>query len=271
MFRKPSFRNPVFLHNMRFIIKQQWRYFLTAIMFFTRIPIKLNEFDEADLNKSTRFFPLVGILVGLVGALVFWLSDILLPLEVAVLLSMVATILLTGAFHEDGLADSIDGLGGGWSKEQVLTIMLDSRIGSYGAIGLVMGLLIKYQALSYQTVALIPASIVAGHALSRLCAVLVMFTQNYVKTEGKSKPLATQLNTTELIIATFFGLLPMALLEMKYLAALIPVAVVWLWFSAKIKARIGGYTGDCLGAMQQLTEIAFYIGLLASATFFVKP
>jgi adenosylcobinamide-GDP ribazoletransferase len=95
-----------------------------------------------------------------------------------------------------------------------------------------------------------------------------MFTQSYVKTEGKSKPLATQLNVTELIIATFFGLLPMMLLEMKFLAALVPVAMVWLWFSAKIKARIGGYTGDCLGAMQQLTEIAFYVGLLASATLF---
>ena len=255
---------------MNVIIKQQWRYFLTAVMFFTRIPIHLNDFDEADLNKSTRFFPLVGIFVGVVGALIFWLADILLPLEVAVLLSMAATILLTGAFHEDGLADAVDGLGGGWSKEQVLAIMVDSRIGSYGAIGLVMVLLTKYQALSYQTAALIPVSIVAGHALSRLCAVLVMFTQRYVKAEGKTKPLATQLNISELTIATFFGLLPMAFLPMKFLAALLPVAIVWLWFSAKIKARICGYTGDCLGAMQQLTEIAFYLGLLASAAFFVK-
>lgn len=255
---------------MNIIIKQEWRYFLTAVMFFTRIPIHLNDFDEVDLNKSTRFFPLVGILVGTLGALVFWLADILLPLEVAVLLSMAATILLTGAFHEDGLADAVDGLGGGWSKEQVLAIMVDSRIGSYGAIGLVMVLLTKYQALSYQTAALIPVSIVAGHALSRLCAVLVMFTQSYVKAEGKAKPLATQLNISELTIATFFGLLPMAFLPLKFLTALLPVAIVWLWFSAKIKARIGGYTGDCLGAMQQLTEIAFYLGLLASAAFFVK-
>ena len=249
----------------------QWRYFLTAVMFFTRIPINFNKFDEADLNKSTRFFPLVGILVGAVGALVFWLFDILLPLEVAVIMSMAATILLTGAFHEDGLADAVDGLGGGCSREHVLTIMSDSRIGSYGAVALVIALLAKYQALSYQTAALIPASIIAGHALSRLCAVLVMFTQSYVKAEGKSKPLAAQLNLAELIIAIFFGLLPMVFLEMKYLAALVPVAVVWLWFSAKIKARIGGYTGDCLGAMQQLTEVAFYIGLLASAALLANP
>ncbi|MDP3087897.1 MAG: adenosylcobinamide-GDP ribazoletransferase [Methylotenera sp.] len=252
-------------------LTNQWRYFLTAMMFFTRIPISLKNFDEADLNKATRFFPLVGILVGAIGALVFWLCDILLPLEVAVLISMVATILLTGAFHEDGLTDAIDGLGGGWNKEQVLTIMVDSRIGSYGAAGLALALLIKYQALSYQTAMFIPTSIIAGHALSRLCAVLVMHTQSYVKAEGKAKPLATELHFTELIVATFFGLLPLAFLEMRYLAALIPVAIVWLWFSAKIKSRIGGYTGDCLGAMQQLTEIAFYVGLLASATLFVKP
>ncbi|MEI8362158.1 MAG: adenosylcobinamide-GDP ribazoletransferase [Betaproteobacteria bacterium] len=255
---------------MMITANNQWRYFLTAIQFFTRIPVHLKHFDEADLNKSTRFFPLVGILVGAVGAVVFWLSDILLPLEIAVLLSMAATILLTGAFHEDGLADAVDGLGGGWSREQVLTIMVDSRIGSYGAVGLLLVLLTKYQALSYQTAAFIPASIIAGHALSRLCAVLVMFTQSYVKSEGKSKPLATQLNLTELSIATFFGLIPLAFLDMKFLAALVPVAMVCLWFSVKIRTRIGGYTGDCLGAMQQLTEVAFYVGLLASATLMTK-
>ena len=97
-----------------------------------------------------------------------------------------------------------------------------------------------------------------------------MFTQNYVKSEGKSKPLATQLNVMELSIATFFGLLPLAFLEMKFIFALLPVAIVWLWFSAKIHTRIGGYTGDCLCAMQQLTEVAFYVGLLASAALFAK-
>jgi adenosylcobinamide-GDP ribazoletransferase len=255
---------------MQDVLKRNWRYLLTAVMFFTRIPVRLQDFDEANLNKSTRFFPLVGILVGLVGAAVFWLSNKLLPIEIAVLLSIVATVLLTGAFHEDGLADAIDGLGGGWTKEQVLAIMVDSRIGSYGAIGLVLALLTKYQALSYQTATLIPASIIAGHAISRLCAVLVMATQSYVKTEGKSKPLATQLSLVELVMATFFGLLPLTFLAVKYQFALLPVVIVWLWFSIKIKRRIGGYTGDCLGAMQQLTEIAFYLGLLASAGMFAK-
>lgn len=253
---------------MRFSVKNEWRYFLTALMFFTRIPVRFSHFDDADLNKATRYFPLIGIFVGAVGALVFWLSDILLPLEIALLLSMASTILLTGAFHEDGLADAVDGLGGGWSREQVFTIMVDSRIGSYGAVGLVMVLLIKYQALSYQLAVLMPVTLIAGHALSRLSAVLVMATQSYVKAEGKSKPLAIKLTRTELMIAIFFGVLPMVFLSPKFLVALVPVAIVWLWFSAKIKARIGGYTGDCLGAMQQFTEVAFYVGLLGCATLF---
>jgi adenosylcobinamide-GDP ribazoletransferase len=255
---------------MKLSVQNQCHYFLTAVMFFTRIPINFRTFDNADLNKATRYFPLIGILVGCVGALVFWLSNKLLPIEVSLLLSMSSTILLTGAFHEDGLADSVDGLGGGWNREQVLTIMVDSRIGSYGAIGLVMVLLTKYQALSYQLVALIPLTLVAGHALSRLCAVLVMATQNYVKAEGKSKPLAIKICNKELVIATFFGLLPLTLLELKFLVALVPVSMVWIWFSAKIKVRIGGYTGDCLGAMQQLTEIAFYVGLLGCSTLFAS-
>lgn len=254
---------------MKLFIKQEWHHFLTALMFFTRVPITLNHFVEADLNKATRYFPLIGILVGAFGALVFWLSDLLLPLEIAVLLSMAATILVTGAFHEDGLADATDGLGGGWTKEQVLTIMVDSRLGSYGAIGLLLVVLTKYQALSYQVASLVPMTLIAGHALSRLCAVLVMATQSYVKPEGKAKPLATQLQLPELILATFFGLLPLAFMKLYVLLALVPVVIVWCWFSAKIKRRIGGYTGDCLGAMQQLTEVAFYVGLLASISLWV--
>ncbi len=243
---------------------RQWRLLKTALVFFTRVPLMLPDYDEADLARSTRYFPLVGLLVGAFGALVFWLGDFLLPLELAVLLSMVATLLLTGAFHEDGLSDAVDGLGGGWEKEQVLTIMTDSRVGSYGAIAIVLALLIKFQALSHLSAAMIPLALVAGHALSRFCATLVIATQSYVKPEGKAKPLATQITPGELLVAAVFGLLPLVLLDIRLLSALVPVTLVWFWFSAKIRSRIGGYTGDCLGAMQQLTEVAFYLGLLAS-------
>jgi len=251
-------------------IKNQWRYFLTAVQFFTRIPVDFKTFDGQDLNQAIRFFPLIGIIVGLLGAFVFFVLHPLLPLSIAVLMSMVVTILLTGAFHEDGLADAVDGLGGGWTREQALTIMVDSRIGSYGAIALVMALLIKHQALVEQSAHFIPIGLVAGHALSRLCAVYVMFTQSYVKSNGKSKPIATKISVYDLIMATFFGLLPLFWMPKFLLFALVPVFFVWRWFSLKIKTRLGGYTGDCLGAMQQLTEITFYISLLLSHQLFLK-
>jgi adenosylcobinamide-GDP ribazoletransferase len=250
-------------------LKKQWHYFLTAVMFFTRIPIHFEKFNDADLNKATCFFPLIGILVGSAGAMVFYLCHQILPSSLAILISMAATILITGAFHEDGLADAIDGLGGGWMREQVLTIMVDSRIGSYGAIGLCLALLIKYQALVEEPAHLMPLLLIVGHSVSRLCAVFVMFRLNYVKSEGKSKPLATKISTRELCVAIGFALLPTLFLKAHFWIAFIPVILVWYWFSAKIKTRIGGYTGDCLGAMQQLTEIAFYVGMIASQQLFL--
>lgn len=246
---------------------RQWRLFKTAVMFFTRIPVNLPNFQEADLNDSVQYFPLVGLLVGAVAALVFWLAHLVLPLAIAVLLSMGASIYLTGAFHEDGLADAADGLGGGWQKEQVLTIMQDSRIGSYGAVALLMVLITKFQALSHLNAMLLPLVLMAGHALSRFASVMVIYTQSYVKAEGKSKPLATHLGRQQLLVAMLFGLLPLVLFALhvsQYLVliSLLPVVLVWWWFSRLLKRRLGGYTGDCLGAMQQITELAFYIGVL---------
>ena len=244
-------------------LNRQWRLWCVALIFFTRIPIRIADFAETDLNHATRYFPLVGILVGAVCALVFWLAALWLPHEIAVLISMAMGIALTGAFHEDGLADAADGLGGGWEKAQVLAIMQDSRLGSYGAIALFMMLLAKFEALSHMTAVMLPAVMISAHALSRFCATLVIATQSYVRFEGKSKPLATRLSSLDIVLAALFGLLPLMLLPPRLWLALLPVVLVWLWFSRKLKKRLGGYTGDCLGAMQQLTELAFYLGVLA--------
>lgn len=244
------------------LLSSQWRLFCVALIFFTRIPVRVTDFSESDLNHATRYFPLVGILVGAVCGLVFWLAAPWLPQALAVLVSMAAGIALTGAFHEDGLADAADGLGGGWEKAQVLAIMQDSRLGSYGAIALFMMLLGKFEALSHLSAAMLPAVLVAAHALSRFCATLVIALQSYVRFEGKSKPLATRLSSLDVVLAALFGLLPLLLLPSRLWLALLPVALVWFWFSRKLKKRLGGYTGDCLGAMQQLTELAFYLGVL---------
>ena len=243
-------------------LSNEWRLLQVALSFFTRIPMHIPDFKEADLNHAARYFPLVGILGGVVAAVVYTFAAAILPLEIAIIASMTATIWLTGAFHEDGLADAADGLGGGWEKEQALTIMQDSRLGSYGAIALFLMLMAKFEVLSHTYPALLTSVMIASHALSRFAAVLVIYTQRYVRTEGKSKPLATQLNSKELAFAAFFGLAPLILLMPKLLIALLPVIVVWYWFSYKLKKRLGGYTGDCLGAMQQLCELAFYLGVL---------
>src|SRR4051812_16035310 len=147
-------------------LSHEWRLLQVALSFFTRIPMHIPDFKEADLNHAARYFPLVGVLVGVVAAIVYTFAAKILPREIAIIASMTATIWLTGAFHEDGLADAVDGLGGGWEKEQVLTIMQDSRLGSYGAIALFLMLMVKFEVLSHTYPALLTSVMIAGHALS---------------------------------------------------------------------------------------------------------
>ncbi|HSI44827.1 MAG TPA: adenosylcobinamide-GDP ribazoletransferase [Methylophilus sp.] len=255
----------------------QWRYFQLAVGFFTRLPIPaLPDFQEAELNHAARYFPLVGLLVGLVAAIVWWLLSLLFPPSIAVLASMAASIYLTGAFHEDGLADSADGLGGGLNRARKLEIMQDSRLGSYGAIALIGMLVFKFQALTALPAAILPFALIAAHASSRLAAVYLMANMSYVRTVGKSKPLATSPTRNDLWWASGFGLWVwvgfavllwvnhsgLASLQFLLLTEL-PVVLVWWWWRSLLVRHLQGYTGDTLGAMQQLTELAFYLGLLA--------
>jgi adenosylcobinamide-GDP ribazoletransferase len=256
---------------------KEWRYFLLAVGFFTRIPVpSFPDFQESELNYSAKYFPLVGIIVGLAGAISYYGFSLVFPKSMALLISMAATIYLTGAFHEDGLADSADGIGGGWQREQILTIMQDSRLGTYGAIALFLMLFAKFQTLNLIDNNYIPLLLVAGHAMSRLCAVWIMATSVYVKSTGKAKPLATAIKASHLLLANIFGLLPFIVIIMllihsqqsvlnvfKYVAmTLLSVFASWYWWRLKIIKNIGGYTGDTLGATQQITELAFYLSAL---------
>jgi adenosylcobinamide-GDP ribazoletransferase len=259
------------------MLTKEWRYLLLAVGFFTRIPVPQQaDFDEKELNEASKYFSLIGIIVGFIGACVYLLSAAILPQSIAVLFSMLATIYLTGAFHEDGLADSADGMGGGWNREQILTIMKDSRLGTYGAIALFLTLLTKFQLLSVLNSNWIPFALVVGHAISRLAAVWVMATLNYAKQSGKAKPLATEISGYSLLLANVFGLLPMVLvmilLLMNHYQIIeivifvfitgLPIILSWVWWQRKVKKWLDGYTGDTLGAMQQITELAFYFGLV---------
>lgn len=261
---------------LKFFLTER-RYFLLAVGFFTRLPVpSFSDFDDSDLNYSAKYFPLVGVIVGFIGAGVYMLAAKFMPDSIAVLFSMVATIYVTGAFHEDGLADSADGIGGGWSCEQILTIMQDSRLGTYGAITLFLMLFAKFQVLIALPAYFLPFILVVGHAISRLSAVYIMASLNYVKVSGKSKPLATQVRVVDLVVATFFSVMPIPFFYGYFspfilnitdwfwlgLSCLVPMFIVWVWWRNKIQYWLGGYTGDCLGAMQQLTELTFYLGLL---------
>ncbi|HEX8988768.1 MAG TPA: adenosylcobinamide-GDP ribazoletransferase [Rhodocyclaceae bacterium] len=247
-------------------MREQLSCFFAALRFFTRLPVpSWVGHSAAQLDGAARYFPLVGILVGAIGAGVTVAAWQVLPDSIAVILGMAATLLATGAFHEDGFADACDGFGGGWDKAQVLTIMKDSRIGSYGAIGVAMMLLAKWNALMELDAATLPFALVAGHAVSRFAATTLIFALDYARDDAtaKSKPLATRMTLPALAVAALFGILPcLALPPQPLVGALAATALATFGAAAYFQRRIGGYTGDCLGAVQQVAELAFYLGLL---------
>jgi adenosylcobinamide-GDP ribazoletransferase len=252
-------------------MKRELQVFLTAVMFFTKIPCpKWVDHSPEFLNESARYFSLVGIIVGVVGAVIFWGFDFLFPQSIAVLVSMLATIWLTGAFHEDGLADMFDGFGGGWTKEDILSIMKDSRIGTFGVTGLVGILALKFTSLNELQAQVIPWLLIAGHASSRFFATTLIITHDYVRGEpSKAKPVAKQMSQGSVAISAIFGLLPLLLVPHSWIwLALVPMVGVLMYLGRFFNKWIGGHTGDCSGATQQLTEVTFYLSALVLWTFF---
>lgn len=243
--------------------------FLNAVMFYTRIPVPIwMTHDEEMLNKATIYFPVIGWIVGAVSALSLWGFSLLWPWPVAVLLSMVVSILLTGAFHEDGFADVCDGFGGGWTKLRILEIMKDSRVGVYGVTGLVLMLGLKFALL--QSFSLPQALIALGiaHPLSRFTALSFIYTHEYCREDAlsKVKPLAKQLPFFDLLLAGLFAALPLVLLmlwqvQTFYLGVILPLILVKWYLGGYFQKWIQGYTGDCLGATQQVAELAVYLYL----------
>jgi adenosylcobinamide-GDP ribazoletransferase len=258
----------------------QIRLFFTALQFFTRLPIpRWVGFDPAWLNQASRYFPLVGVVVALITGAVYAAAFKLFPPMIAVILSVAVGIYVTGAFHEDGFADMCDGFGGGMTQERVLEIMKDSRIGAYGAIGTFRILLLKCAALTRLPPFGVLAALMFAHPMSRLMAVSLIWRLDYARAEGKAKPLAQKMGTGEFAFAAVTALAPaLTLIYLHWLSwtmlisGLAAALVATIWLARKFVRRIGGYTGDCLGAVQQVTEVIFYLcvlaGLHASAEFF---
>ncbi len=242
---------------------------LTAVMFYTIIPVGNRPFADGMMGKSTRYYPLTGLLVAGIGVGVFLLASYTLPFMVAVALSMASTTFVTGAFHEDGMADSCDGFGGGYTRTRILEIMKDSRIGTFGATGLFFVLLIKFSALASLQPLCFPWVLMAAHGLSRVLPVVVIYSLNYARNDdgtSKIKSVSEKGSMGGLMVALFFGMAFLVFLPWKsVLLICVLLAVVYTIFVTYINKRIGGFTGDTLGALQQISEVVFYLGFLMKA------
>lgn len=247
-------------------MKKEVKIFFTALMFFTRIPVpKSTGYSEENLNKATRYFPIVGILVGSFSAFVFYGFQFILPKEVALLLSMTISIYITGAFHEDGFADFCDGFGGGDTKEKIFAIMKDSRIGTYGTIGLILILLVKFFSVISIETASIPLILIAAYSFSRVFPVILIYTAPYSRMDAssKTKPIGKKGTTFSIIFVIITGFAFLYFIHWMAIAVAFVISFsVFFIFRAYVLRKIDGYTGDVLGALQQLSEISFYISYL---------
>ena len=260
-------------------IKHEWRLLLVAVQFLTRLPVpQFANYNPQWLHQSSRHFPGVGLLVGLLCAGVFWLGSILFTPLVAAVISTAFGIKLTGAFHEDGLADSCDGLGGGLTRERTLEIMKDSRLGTYGVLGLVSALLIKISLLASMPLSVAIVALIIGHTASRLLCISLLALLPYGGEieHAKAKPMAQQLTPFQGLLSSGWLLLAGVLVVLLFPNTMQQIGI-WQWLLVLLLGivatdymrrllhrRLEGYTGDGLGATQQLSEIAIYIGLAAS-------
>jgi adenosylcobinamide-GDP ribazoletransferase len=270
-------------------VSRQLALFFTAAQFLTRLPMPaIRDFESSSLSQSVRYFPLVGVLVGLINIGVWWVSNRWLPASVSIGIMLAASAAVTGALHEDGFADACDGFGGGTTPDRVLAIMKDSRIGAYGAIGVFLLLGLKWTALAALPLTVFPLMVVAAHAMSRWCSVALIWRLAYVRgdDDAKSKPFAGRLGGAAWILSGLIGIAGLAPLAAAWArwsgdaalsaagavtsgaaalgAGAAAAALATLLAGGYFRRRIGGYTGDCLGAAQQLAELAFLLGGLAA-------
>ena len=241
--------------------------FLCAVQFLTRIPVpELKGFQADWVSRSARYFPLVGQLVGAISAGVFWGTSLIWLAPVAAILALAAGVLITGAFHEDGLADTFDGLGGGLTPEKRLTIMKDSRIGTYGAYAIGVSLILKVATLSSLSPIRGAIAILVAHSLGRALSVMAMKLTPYSGevAAAKWKPVPSGMATGEIAFALVTGLWPLLLLPLPAAGLALGLGGHLALLPALAARRlIGGHTGDVLGAVEQMGEIGVLLAVAA--------
>ena len=246
------------------MFKKELSIFFTAFMFFSRIPApKWVDHSNEILKKSARYLSLIGVIVGCFGALIYWVSLFILPQNISLLLSIISTIWITGAFHEDGFADVCDGFGGGYTKDKILAIMKDSLVGTYGIVGLICLLSLKYVSLNEIPVNII-LTIIAGHSVSRFITSFILYFYPYARIgDSKAKSIASTFTLSSLITNGVFGIIPLFFYNNYWVfLTLIPPFIAMLLLGRFFKKWIGGQTGDCAGATQQVAEVVFYLSLI---------
>jgi len=258
-------------------IAHEVRLFLTALQFLTRVPVpSWCGHEPGWLHQSVRHFPLVGALVGAFGALALIAASAWWPPHVAAALALLATLWVTGAFHEDGLADTFDALGGHVSRDRSLAIMKDSRIGTYGACALVLALGLRVALLGVllqHGTAIACSALLGSHVVGRGGGVLLMGLLPYAGdvAQTKAKPLAVAVSRNSVALATAMTVGVVALLSasstaadaQRWAVAMLAALGVVLGMRRWLTRRLGGYTGDALGATEQLCEVAV-LGVLAA-------
>jgi adenosylcobinamide-GDP ribazoletransferase len=246
---------------------------ITAVQFLTRVPLPggMNQHpaDRTLLVDAVAYFPLVGALIGLVTGWLVWAAATVWPIGLAVVLAVAVEAVLTGAFHEDAVADCCDAFGGGWTREQVLHILKDSRVGSFGVLGLGLAVAVRVGAIAALPGEVLVAAVMASAALGRWAIVLLMWLVPPVpEREGLSKDVGQGVGAGALAGATLWlavGLGWYGWLEpVRAAVCVAAVAVVTLGWGYFVRERLGGVTGDTLGCCCYLGQCVTL--LLACAT-----
>ena len=232
----------------------------TAFQFLTRIPLPSLTFETDSLSRAVKFFPLVGLVVGVGAVLLQKVLQHHLSQPLVVLILLVYLVLVTGCFHEDGLADTTDALGGGWDRDQILLIMKDSRIGSYGATVLVLSLLARYLLLVSLPLEHFAAYVISAHVLCRWTSLpLSYFLQPAREQNGQGARIAKLTSLPSLIFGSIFTVAVVVYaLRWRAVAPLVVATITIVLTGWLYSRKIGGVTGDCFGATNQLAEIAVY-------------
>lgn len=258
-------------------MKTQWRLLATAIMFLTRIPVgNAGSGDPDDLAASSQYFPLVGIIVGITLGIVYWLAQLVWSNEVAIILTMIKAMLVTGGFHEDGLADTADSTGA-WTKERKLEVMRDSRIGTYGGLALILALLLttfalidiaNVAAVHDNSVLTVATCLIVAHVLGRWSSLVLIFTTQYARDDAANKTFVDGVNQHRVMVGTLITLVVLVIASVVSLTSILTsvlATVIVIVFSRRwFLKSIGGITGDCLGATNKLVEVCVYLSFAAS-------